>query len=92
MSEAPLPSSEKNVSFSRGLTYLRLCATHGRYAGDIAKLYLLKFLSPYWGSEAMEKQDIFNSLERNYPQNPYFVFLDLDENLCFHKQAVFNFS
>lgn len=82
----------KNVSFSRGLTYLRLCATHGRYAGDIAKLYLLEFLSPYWGSEAMEKQDIFNSLERNYPQNPYFVFLDLDENLCFHKQAVFNFS
>ncbi len=82
----------KNVSYSRGLTYLGLCARRGDYAGDIAKLYLVEFLSPYWGNEAAEKQEIFNSLERSYPQNPYFVFLDLDENLCFHKQTVFNFS
>jgi hypothetical protein len=82
----------KNVSFSRGLTYLRICARRGCYADEIAKLYLAEFLSPYWGTEAAEKQEVFNSLERNYPQNPYFVFLDLDENLCFHKQTVFNFS
>ena len=39
----------KNVSFARGLTYLRICARRGCYAGDIAKLYLLEFLSPYLG-------------------------------------------
>ncbi|MGA3051457.1 MAG: hypothetical protein ABSE00_06030 [Chitinispirillaceae bacterium] len=82
----------KNVSFPRGLTYLRICARQGCYADEIAKLYLAEFLSPYLGDEAAEKQEIFNSLERSYPQNPYFVFLDLDENLCFHKQTVFNFS
>jgi hypothetical protein len=82
----------KNVSFSRGLGYLRTCAYKGCYADEIARLYLTEFLSPYWGNEAAEKQNIFNSLEQNYPQNPYFVFLDLDENLCFHKQTVFNFS
>ena len=55
--------------------------------------YTFSSFSPLtWENEAAEKQGIFNSLERSYPQNPYFVFLDLDENLCFHRQTVFNFS
>jgi hypothetical protein len=82
----------KNVSYSRGLTQLRTCAYHGYYASDIAKLYLVEFLSPYMGDQTKEKQAILRSLEKSYPQNPYFLFLDLDENLCFHEKVLSSFS
>ena len=82
----------KDVSLERGLGYLRRSAYHGCYTNDIAKLYLVRFLSPYWGHEANEKNRILRSLEVSYPTNPYFVFLELEENLCFHPAALSGFS
>jgi hypothetical protein len=74
----------KPGTLDQGLDYLRISARHGRYTAAFAKLYLIQFLSPYYGHLAQEKNRLFRSLERAYPSNPYFLFLELDESLCFH--------
>jgi hypothetical protein len=81
-----------DVSLERGLDFLRRSANRGCYTNDIAKLYLVRFLSPYWVSEVQEKNRILRSLESAYPANPYFVFLELEENLCFHPAALSGYS
>jgi hypothetical protein len=80
------------ASLANGLEYLRASAYRGCYTNDIAKLYLAEFLSPYLGDESGEKQKILRSLQKRHPQNPYFVFLELEENLCFHPQQLLSFS
>ncbi|MBN2036547.1 MAG: hypothetical protein JW768_07370 [Chitinispirillaceae bacterium] len=82
----------KEVSLSKGQNCLRRSAYHGRYTNDIAKLYLIQFLSPYWGHEAVEKKRIFRALQRDYPANPLYLFLELEEDLCFHPKALFRFA
>ena len=74
----------KTVSLEKGEQYLRRSAYHGRYTCDLAKLYLVEFLTPYQRDQANEKRHILSSLKSSYPNNPYFQFLDLEENLCFH--------
>jgi hypothetical protein len=82
----------RNTSLAKGLANLRASAYRGCYTSEIARLYLIDFLSPYLGDEANEKQKILRSFERDYPANPYFMFLELEENLCFHPHLLFGFS
>jgi hypothetical protein len=82
----------KDCSLERGLDFLRLSAYRGCYTNEIAKLYLIQFLSPYLGNEAKEKNRILRSLEVSYPGNPYFLFLEVEEDLCFYPKVLFNFS
>jgi hypothetical protein len=82
----------KEASLGKGLDYLRRSAYHGRYTNDIAKLYLIDFLSPYLGDQAKEKNMLFRQLQKTYPANPYFLFIELEENLCFHQKHMFSFS
>ena len=78
------------VSLDKGLDYLHESAYHGRYTAFMAKIYLVQFLSPYRGDQANEKRRIFKSLETSFSDNPYFLFLRLEENLCFHPEKVFD--
>jgi hypothetical protein len=78
------------VSLEKGLAYLRQSAYQGRYTSAMAKLYLIQFLSPYLGDQANEKIRIFRSLESSFPENPYFLFLRIEENLCFYPEKAFD--
>ncbi len=78
------------VSLEKGLFYLRQSAYHGRYTTAMAKLYLIQFLSPYLGDQTDEKRRVFRSLESAYPSNPYYLFLRIEENLCFHPEKAFD--
>jgi hypothetical protein len=78
------------VSLEKGLSYLRRSASLGRYTAAMAKFYLIQFLSPYLGDQAAEKSRIFKSLETSFPANPCFLFLKLEENLCFHPEKAFD--
>jgi hypothetical protein len=82
----------KGVSLARGLDYLRRSASGGCYTNDIARLYLVQFLSPYLGHEAGEKRNIFGMLQRAYPRNPYYLFIEIEEYLCFDPGAFYSFS
>jgi len=82
----------KKVSLEKGLEYMRVCAYGGSYTNEVALLLLAEFLSPFIESESKEKQLIFRSLQRHYPHNPFFVFLELDEDLCFHLEELFSFT
>lgn len=82
----------KNFSLDTGLNYLRMSAAEGRYTSTAAKIYLIQFLSPYQGDLDIEKQKIFKSLLSQYPSNPYYLFLEFDENLCFHPERIFSLT
>ena len=82
----------RKVSLAKGVSYLRACAYRGCYTNETAKLCLTEFLSPYPGNEAREKRMVIRSLERQYPHNPFFTFLEFEEDLCFHPQNLFGFS
>jgi hypothetical protein len=82
----------KKVSLQKGLTYMRICAYGGSYTNEVAQLCLTEFLSPYLGHEAGEKRHILRSLQRRYPHNPFYVFLEFDENICFHPENLKGFS
>ena len=82
----------RSVSLAKGVSYLRACAYRGCYTNETAKLYLTEFLSPYLGNEAREKRMVIRSLERQYPHNPFYTFLEFEENLCFHPAGLFGFS
>ncbi|MBN1758783.1 MAG: hypothetical protein JW863_10715 [Chitinispirillaceae bacterium] len=82
--KAALNLTGRQVSFEKGLDFLRRSAQRGRYTSETAKLYLVRFLSPYWGHLADEKSSLFHELEHRYPGNPYYTFLRLDEIICFH--------
>ena len=75
------------VNIDTGLSHLRLCAEEALYSRTVAKQYLIQFLSPYKSDQSAEKRDIFGSLESRYPKNPYFLFLDLHEALCFYPDS-----
>jgi hypothetical protein len=72
------------VNLDTGLGHLRVCAYEALYSRTVAMEYLVQFLSPYRSDQATEKRDMIGSLESSYPGNPYFLFLDLDEALCFY--------
>jgi hypothetical protein len=78
----------RNVTFDKGLDYLRLSAYSGKYTNDMAKQYLIQFLSPYYGHLKIEKDKIFKTLQIAYPRNPYYTFLEINENICFHKDRL----
>ncbi len=82
----------RSISLSAGLDFLRKGAYEGRYTSVAAKLYLIQFLSPYLGDQSEEKTRIFRSLQRQYPRNAFYVFLELNENLCFHPEKLTEFS
>jgi len=52
------------------------------------QLYLTQFLSPYYVDQAREKRAVFALLQQEYPDNPYFVFLAIDEALTFYPDSV----
>jgi hypothetical protein len=78
------------VSLYKGLNCLRESAKSGRYTSILAKIYLVEFLTPYMENQAAEKRTIFRSLKSSFPDNPYFLFLELEENLCFHPEHAFD--
>jgi hypothetical protein len=82
----------RKVSLAKGVSYLRICAYRGRYTNETAKLCLTEFLSPYLGNEAREKRMVIRSLERQYPHNPFYTFLEFEEDLCFQPSSLFGFS
>ncbi|MBD3391742.1 MAG: hypothetical protein GF418_06750 [Chitinivibrionales bacterium] len=80
----------RGASLDSGLQYLRLSAHEGKYTRTVSKLYLIQFLSPYYGHLAEEKAGIFASLQEEYPVNAYYAFLELDEELCFHPDSFYH--
>jgi hypothetical protein len=78
------------VSLDIGLTYLRRGAYQGRYTSTLAQVYLMEFLSPYQGDQILEINRIFKQFKTAYPANPYFLFLEIEENLCFHPEKAFD--
>jgi hypothetical protein len=78
----------REVSFEKGLDYLRISAYQGRYTTETAKQYLIQFLSPYLGDQTIEKNKIFRSLEQQYPKNPFYLFHNVHEDLCFHRDSI----
>ena len=78
------------VSLDSGLVYLRTCADGSLYTRQSAKEYLVQFLSPFKSHEAVEKQAVFKSLQTEYPNNAYYVFQEIDENIAFHRAEVFS--
>ncbi len=85
---AALNLTGRAISFDKGLDYLRRSALRGRYTSETAMLYLVRFLSPYWGHLAKEKNTLLRELEDRYPGNPHYTFLRLDEAICFHPQTL----
>ena len=85
---AALNLTGHSISFEKGLDYLRISARSGRYTSELSSLYLIQFLSPYWGHLTAEKDSLFSSLQHRYPQNPFYVFLEVDENICFHPNRI----
>jgi len=77
-----------HASMSTGQAQLRICAEQSRYTRNAAKLYLIQYLSPYYGDQVQEKRELFASLTREYPDNPYFVFLENDEALTFYPDSL----
>jgi hypothetical protein len=82
----------KKVSLAKGLEYMRVCAYGGNYTNEVALLCLVEFLSPYNGDESQEKQQIFHLLQRRYPHHPFYVFLEFDDDLCFHPEELSGFT
>ncbi|MFP4680607.1 MAG: hypothetical protein ACLFQB_09040 [Chitinispirillaceae bacterium] len=82
----------RKISLEKGLGYLRKAAYEGHYTYGIAQMYLIQFLSPYQGHMVEEKSNIFSSLQKRFPTNPYYVFLELDETLCFHPDRLTLFA
>jgi hypothetical protein len=80
------------VSLTEGLDYLRRSARYGCYTNGLARIYLIQYLSPYRGNEAAEKRGIFAELQRAFPGNPWFVFMELEEYLCFDPGSFSLFS
>jgi len=78
----------REISFEKGLDYLRVSAYQGKYTSETAKQYLIQFLSPYMGHETIEKNSIFRSLEQQYPKNPFYLFHHIHEDLCFHPESI----
>jgi hypothetical protein len=78
------------VSYDSGLTYLRTCADSSFYTGEVAKEYLIQFLSPFKPGEVAEKRRIFKSLQAAFPNVAYYVFQEIDEEMAFHRQKIFS--
>ncbi|MBD3419560.1 MAG: hypothetical protein GF398_05515 [Chitinivibrionales bacterium] len=74
----------RSASVDSGLAYLRLSAHNGRYTSSVAKIYLIHFLSPYYGHLRQEKTSLMHALQSQYSRNPYFFFLEFEELLCFY--------
>jgi hypothetical protein len=79
---------KSKVNADTGLNHLRLCAEEALYSRTIAKQYLIQFLSPYIDTQADEKRAVFRDLEQENPHNPYFLFLESDEALCFYPDSL----
>ncbi len=78
-----------DLRLDEGLSHLRKCAQEGRYTSTAARLYLIRFLSPYFGHLAEEKYLYLDRLQDVYPTNPYYWFLECEERLCFHRKSFF---
>ncbi len=78
-----------HVNLDTGLAYLRICSKEAMYTKEGAQEYLIQFLSPQIPSQSDEKQEIFKTLQSNFPGNPYYVFQELDEGFSFHRQMVY---
>jgi hypothetical protein len=78
------------VNLDTGLTYLRICSQSAQYTQVGAMEYLIQFLSPFKQAERDEKQQMFRSLESAFPDNPYYVFQEIDEDLAFHRENTFS--
>lgn len=79
----------RSISMKAGLEALRVSAYQGQYTAVSSQLFLIQFLSPYDAEPAREKKEIFLSLGKTFPRNPYYAFLENDENLCFHPDSFF---
>jgi hypothetical protein len=86
--KSALNIGRRDITLNTGIEYLRISASQGRYTSPTAKLYLIQFLSPYYGHMVEEKYGVFKSLQSDFPKNPNFVFLENEENLCFHQERI----
>jgi hypothetical protein len=80
----------QNVSLETGINQLRTCSKEALYTKTVAQQYLLQYLSPYVEDQKKEKREIFKSLQSDFPNNPFFMFLDLDEALTFYPESLLN--
>jgi hypothetical protein len=78
------------VSLEKGIAFMRESADSGRYTSTLSRIYLSQYLSPYIDRQVAEKRKIYRKLINFYPANPYFLFIAMDENLCFHPEHVFD--
>lgn len=79
----------RSVNMRAGLEALRISAYEGQYTSVASQLFLIQFLTPYEEELKREKRQIFASLERTYPGNPYYTFLKTHEALCFYPDSFF---
>lgn len=79
----------RTVNMRTGLEALRRSAYYGQYTSVQSQLFLIQFLSPYEDELRREKRQIFRTLERTFPRNPFYTFLRLDEALCFYPDSFF---
>jgi hypothetical protein len=78
------------VNLDSGLADLRICEKQSLYTREGAMQYLIQFLSPLKVNEIEEKNAVFKLLQGLYPHNPYYVFQEIDEDMAFHRRAVFS--
>ncbi len=80
----------RSVTMKAGLEALRVSAYQGQYTSVSSQLFLIQFLPPFDRELVREKREIFRSLEKSYPRNPYYTFLKTDEALCFYPDSFYS--
>lgn len=83
---AALTLTGRQISLEKGLSYLRIGAQKGHYVNLPSLVYLTQFLSPYLGHHVIEKDSIYQVLQKKCEQNPRYLFEQIDEYICFHPE------
>jgi len=89
MVRATLKMLGRETNLGSGLEALRRSAYDGQYTSVASQLFLIQFFSPYDGELRQEKQQIFRTLMKNFPQSPYYLFLRDEEALCFYPDSFY---
>ena len=89
MVRATLNMLGRKPSKSQGFLYLRRAAYEGQYTSVASQLFLIQFLSPYDNELRSEKNRIFKTLKKTFPQSPYYAFLRNEEALCFYPDSFY---
>ncbi len=86
---ATLKMLGRSFSFAKGNAFLRQSAYSGLFTKVSSQFYLIQFLSPYTEELRQEKEQIFLSLESQFPESAYPTFLHGEEALCFYPDTFY---